>query len=69
MKYYFISAEIEEGYPDYDFVLKALCLDDAIKEAKKILKKDYPETFNGYSDRFDAQMVTGEKLLSLMTIN
>jgi len=70
MKHYYIQAEVGEGYPDYDFVIKAKNDTQARKEAKKILMQDYPEVFTGkYADRFFCDEVNGEKLLHIMTIN
>ncbi len=45
IKYYFVIAEIGEGYPDYEFILKAETLKEAEKKAFKIIKNDYPDNW------------------------
>lgn len=70
MKNYFISAEVEEGYPDYDFVVKEKTQKQAEIIAKKELKTSYPDIFAGrYADRFSCHEVTGDELLERLTIN
>jgi len=70
MKTYYIRAEIGEGYPDYDFVIKAKSQKEAERIAKKILKADYPDIFVGkYADRFSCHEITGKQLLEQLTIN
>lgn len=70
LKFYYIRAEVGEGYPSYDFVLKYKTLKQAEKEAKKILMQDYPDTFVGkYADRFSCYEVTADQLIKIMTLN
>lgn len=70
MKNYYVRAEVMEGAPDYEFVLRAENLDHAINLAKKELKESYPDIFAGkYSDNFYCTHITGEELLKKMTIN
>jgi hypothetical protein len=66
MKNYYIRAEICEGYPDYEFVIKANSLDIAISKANKILKADYPEEYR--KDNFYCTHITAEELLERMTL-
>jgi len=70
MQNYYIRAEVCEGYPDYEFVLKAKTQVQAEKQAKKILMTDYPEIFVGkYADRFLCKEITAEQLLAQLTLN
>jgi len=70
MKNYYIRAEVCEGYPDFDFVLKAKTQAQAQKQAKKILMTDYPDIFVGkYADRFSCYEITAEQLLAQLTLN
>jgi len=46
MNYYYISAEIAENMPDYNFVLKAKTCNSAVNKAFKIIKADYGDYFN-----------------------
>jgi len=63
MKNYYIRAEVCEGYPDYDFAIKAKTQAEAQKQAKKILMTDYPDIFIGkYADRFSCYEITAELL-------
>lgn len=45
IKYYFVTAEIGEGYPDYEFIIKETTLNKAEKKAHKIIKNDYPDNY------------------------
>lgn len=70
MKHYFIRAEIEESYPDYEFVIKAKTQEEAEKLAQKELTESYPDIFVGkYADRFSCYEITAEELLQRLTIN
>ena len=70
MKNYYIRAEVCEGYPDYKFVLKAKTQTEALKQARNILRQDYPESFEGkYDDRFSCYEITAEQLLGQLTLN
>lgn len=70
MKNFFVRAEIGEGYPDYEFIVKAKNLSTAKIHARLILKQDYPDIFTGkYEDRFSCRQVNQKQLLELMTIN
>lgn len=69
-KNYFIRAEVMEGYPDYEFVIKSKTQAQAEKIAKKELTTSYPEIFVGkYADRFSCYEITGKELLERLTIN
>jgi len=65
MNKYYITAEIAEEMPSYDFVVKAKTATEAHKIAKKIITHDYPDY------RFDYTLVevTPKLLIDLMTIN
>ena len=67
MKHYYIRAEINEEYPDYDFVVRARSLDGALTIANEILEKDYPEEYR--KDNFYCKMITAKELLAILTIN
>lgn len=75
MEHYYIVADIGEGIPSYNFVLKAKNLRDACLEAEKILKEDYPDqarskgsdTFNEYD--YSCREITAEQLLKELTLN
>jgi hypothetical protein len=70
MKHYFIRAEVCEGYPDYEFVLKEKTQKQAESRAKKILMQDYPDIFKGkYADRFSCYEITAEDLIKILTLN
>lgn len=71
MKYYYIIAEIEEGYPSYTFVIKAETMQDADILARKVLKTDYPEAWSWRDGGIDYTIreTTAEKLLEHLTLN
>lgn len=70
LKHFYIRADLGDGIPSYDFVLKATILDVAEKKAKSILKKDYPEQWS-WSDGIDfsCEEITAETLLERLTVN
>ncbi len=70
MKHYYIRAEVQEGYPDYDFVIKAKNETTARIHARAILTQDYPDVFIGkYAENFSCEEVNGRQLLEIMTIS
>lgn len=70
LKYFYIRADLGDGIPSYDFVVKATIFDVAEKLAKKILKKDYPEQWS-WRDGIDfkCEDITAETLLNRLTVN
>ena len=66
MKNYYIRADLGDGIPCYDFVLKAKDFDTARKEAGKLLEKDYPEVMG---DDFSCEEITADELLKRLTLN
>jgi len=70
MENYYISTEIEENMPTYDFILKAKTEKEAEKLAHKIIKKDYPEHYKyGKASDIYIEEITAEKLLKDLTLN
>jgi hypothetical protein len=67
MKNYYVRIDIADGYPCYEFVIKANSLDSAISKANKIFKEDYPEEYR--KDSFYCTHVTADQLLERMTVN
>lgn len=67
-KNYYILADLGEGIPSYDFVLKAKSEEEARKLASEILEKDYPEDPED-SKTFSCHEITAEQLLEQMTLN
>ena len=67
MKHYFVNFEVDEGVPDYEFVIKAESLSKAREKANIIIKQDYPEAYE--KDNFKCNKITAEQLLDLLTIN
>jgi hypothetical protein len=67
MKNYYVRIDIADGYPTYDFVIKANSLDSAISKANKIFKTDYPEEYR--KDNFYCTHITADQLLERMTVN
>lgn len=69
MKHYYINAEICEGYPNYEFVLKARTLESATRKAHKIIKQDYPEDYKHAKGNTLIREITAEELLEYLTLN
>jgi hypothetical protein len=70
MKHYYTSTTIEEGMPEYMFVLRAQNSEQAEMKAHKIIKKDYPEHYKfGLANDIYVEEVTAESLLKLLTLN
>jgi len=46
LKNYLVKAEIEEGRPDYTFIVKAYNLPEAYKSAERIVRLDYGDVFD-----------------------
>lgn len=71
MKNYYVSCELEEGTPDYNFVIKAENQDEADEKAFTIILKDYPEyeKNNDSQYNFSVKEITADELLAKMTLN
>jgi len=69
MKNYYIRADLGDGIPSYDFVVKAENLDDAIKQGGAILRQDYPEEYRDRENDFYCCHITAEQLLKRLTID
>lgn len=79
MKNYYISMDLKEGMPCYDFVIKANNIDEAKEIANGIIWKDYPEEMSLLNDNttdteetlesFWCKEITPEELLEKLTIN
>jgi hypothetical protein len=68
MKHYYIHFEVGEGYPDYEFVIKAKDFESAKFLAGVTLSADYPEQFKSDNDFYCIE-ITAEQLLERLTIN
>ena len=66
MKNYYVRADLGDGIPIYDFVLKAKTIEEAMKRAGEILREDYPEHD---SEDFSVCEITADELLKRLTIN
>ena len=64
-QYYYIIQELEEGLPDYDFVVKADNYMEAHEIATKVITTDYPD----YEINYSCHQVTAKQLLERLTIN
>ena len=79
IKYYYISMDLKEGTPCYDFVIKAKNIDEAKEIANGIIWKDYPEEMSLQNDMttdteetlesFWCEEVTADRLLEILTVN
>lgn len=72
MKNYYIVADIGEGIPSYNFILRAKSIDIAKLKAGKILKTDYPDQWNWNGELgidFTCREITAEQLLKDLTLN
>lgn len=69
MKYYFITFELGDGIPNYDFVIRAKTLKSAENIARKILKQDYPMEWKIQKGDFGCGETTAEQLLKDLTLN
>ena len=43
MKYFYVRYEVADGYPDYEFVIKAESFEEAKEIATEIIDKDYEQ--------------------------
>lgn len=68
MNHYYIIAEIEEGYPNYNFIIKADTRIQASEIARDIVLSDYPD-FDLFTKHIDCNEVTPDELIRIMTIN
>ena len=64
-KNYYCRCEVAEGYPCYEFVIRAKNWDEALKIANKKLKME----FNYNTSNFSLTQVTAKGLLKRLTIN
>jgi hypothetical protein len=72
MKNYYIRADLGDGIPSYDFVIRAKTLINAENKAWKILRQDYSEVFTEKRFRtgdFSICEITAEELLKRLTLN
>ena len=69
MKHYYISFELGDGIPDYDFVLRAKNIDIAMLKARKILRQDYPMEWRIQKGDFGCSEITADELLQRMCLN
>jgi hypothetical protein len=69
MKNYFITFEVAEGVPDYDFVIRAKTEKSAQNIARKIIMQDYPMEWEIQKGDFGCSEITAEQLLKQMTLN
>jgi hypothetical protein len=68
-KYFFVSAQISEDYPNYNFVVRARKIEDATDIAERTISDDYPD-FNCVAfDRDTIKEITGDKLIERLLIN
>lgn len=67
MRNYYVVVEIEEGMPDYNFVLKAKSLKEAEDEAYKIIKSDYPDYTQAH-ESFNCREISADDLLERLTL-
>lgn len=80
-KYFFVSADIGEGIPSYQFVLNAPNIEEATREAFEIITRDYPEECtakggggvywekDGIYDDFSVHELTAKEIIERLTIN
>ena len=68
-KTYYVNCDVGEGYPSYDFVVKAKTLKEAIRLAGKELKYSYPENWEYNKNDFSVCEITANELLERLTLN
>jgi hypothetical protein len=69
MKTYHAICNVGEGYPSYEFIVRAKTLEEADKITRRILKEDYPENWEYNKDDYTLWETTAEELLNNMIIN
>ena len=72
LKYFYVCADIGEGIPSYDFVLKCKNIDIACLKARKILKNDYQDEWEAHGKdgiNFSCGEITAQELLERMCLN
>lgn len=68
MKYFYVRYEVADGYPDYEFVIKAESFEEAKEIATEIIDKDYEQEWED-NKNFAMYEITAEQLLERMLIN
>lgn len=76
-KHFYITAELAEGIPSYNFVVKADTEDQARDIAREIIENDYPEyrsftadqLAKSFGDQDHNGREAGFELLTLLTLN
>lgn len=68
-KYYYVTCDVGEGVPSYDFVIRAKNLEEAERIGGGILKTDYPENWEYNKNSYAVYEVTAKTLLNRMVLN